>query len=527
MEVTLHSNEPLAALLVLQPGAAVWATVSVVRDPASPRHWTMPVSVNIGATVETDGWHCIQVKGVDQAGNVQTKGLHFFWELDRTAPDVWLSGFAQLPFITSSASMMFSAQWSEVTASVWWAVDNGGWNALLNTVSFTATVKGDGKHSLHLKVLDQVGNEFVNSSVWVWTLDTAPPVSKLTQMPDSPSSISTPTFEVSCLSVAPDGRSDCAVFNYTVQLASVKDCGVQRTHSGVVASFGGNSSVLELFGIRSGENTLVVTAVDEVGLRQLVPQTFTWTVQLASDEIMVTILSGPPSVYAYRDAVFHLYAHQNGTRVSSGNAKIEMKLNEGSWSEITLSCNLVDGMCNHTISAELGSHDIQIRAVDRASSIAGAPALWRWTVKECSDTEYAFVNVTDGGSLECVPCPLGGDCKAKNATAYTLVAKAGWWVPPQGPRLTLYRCPFPDSCAGNGARCNNTQGFKNSTVCGQCLSTHVRQGEACTFCPETGEVMCGALNFNLKPQFHPFLHLLSRAISASPSLSRCCRCWQC
>jgi hypothetical protein len=123
------------------------------------------------------------------------------------------------------------------------------------------------------------------------------------------------------------------------------------------------------------------------------------------------------------------------------------------------------------VAVALGAYEIQIRAVDKASFISGAPALWRWSVMECSETTYA--NVTNGGSLSCEACPIGGDCKAKNATVHSLVAEGGWWVPPEGTRLTLYRCPLPNSCAGNGAGCEEKQGFMNSTVCGQqgCYTT--------------------------------------------------------
>ena len=130
-------------------------------------------------TVDTDGWHCIQMKGVDQVGNVQTMGLRFFWELDTTAPDVWLSGIDQLPFCNCQCVHDVFRSVERGHALVWWAVDSVGWTQLVNTSSFTATVEGDGEHSLHLKVVDQVGNEFVNASVWVWMLDTAPPIAKL------------------------------------------------------------------------------------------------------------------------------------------------------------------------------------------------------------------------------------------------------------------------------------------------------------------------------------------------------------
>jgi hypothetical protein len=492
MTVTLNASEPVVGFLVLHSSSTTWAAVTNVDDVSSTHGLAEPTFViRVSTNVTTDGWHCIQVKGADRLDNVQMIALRFCWELDTTAPNVWLSGMEELPVATASTSVSFSAHWSESGTLVWWAVDSAGWNHLMDIHSFTASLDGDGEHALHLKALDNAGNNFVNGSVWVWFLDTTPPIAHLTRAPGSPSSISTPTFEMLCSSFAPSGNSDCAFFNYTVHLASLNGCGTQKTHSGTFSSNRSGPSVLQLSGIRSGENTLKVTAVDSVGLRQVVPETFSWTVRLTGDEVTVTIQNGPPPKFAYTFAVFHVYAHRNETRLPS--AVFEVKLDKGGWTLAPVLCNSSQGMCMYNTSAELGAHEIQIRAVDRVSSIAGPPALWRWTVEECSDVEYAFVNVTNGHSLVCEPCPPGGDCTAKNATVHSLVAKAGWWAPPPGPRLKLYRCPLPSSCAGNGLGCDESLGFSNSTVCGQCLATHVRQGDRCTSCPELGKVICSAV----------------------------------
>jgi hypothetical protein len=483
MTLLLEPNEPLAELLVLWPGANLWTraspgvtTTEIGSTSLRQRH----LVVSVVATVYSDGLHWVDVKGVDQVGNVQLHALRFYWERDTTAPTVWLTGTDRLPAATSTTSLRFSYECDDSTALVWWAVDGGsGWTQLVNTSSFTAAVEGEGQHFLLLKAVDGVGNERVNASAWVWTLDTVPPTAVITTVPDSPSAVSNPVFQLTCTSVAPGGAPDCASFAYTVALSPVTGCTDVVTHRGVV----GGDGVLQLTGVRSGQNTVKVTAVDAVGLRQEVVMSFGWSVKLATDVIAVRFLSGPPAIYSYRVATIAFYAHRNESVVS--NCKFEVKLDEASWEEGSFLCG--KAVCNYTFPVKLGVHEIQIRAVDRASSIAGPPALWRWSVEECREDQYA--NITGDGSLACEPCPTGGDCKAKGATAHSLVAKPGWWVPPQGPRLTLYRCPLPGSClGGNESVCAASLGFKNSTLCGQCLPHYVRRGEGCTRCPHISQV---------------------------------------
>jgi hypothetical protein len=152
---------------------------------------------------------------------------------------------------------------------------------------------------------------------------------------------------------------------------------------------------------------------------------------------------------------------------------------------------LCDGaLCNYTTQALAVSaqpHEIQIRTKDIVTGIGGPPALWRWAVAQCDDQQYA--NITEGGALSCSTCPTGGDCTESNATAHTLVAKPGWWAPPHGPRLTLYRCPFANSCTGGKETvCNESAGFSNSTVCGLCQDNFVSQGDTCAKCPPIEQV---------------------------------------
>jgi hypothetical protein len=139
-------------------------------------------------------------------------------------------------------------------------------------------------------------------------------------------------------------------------------CGTLETHSGQV----GPSAVIRVVGIRSGVNTLTVSASDGVGLKQVDGSVFSWSVQLASDVLDVAIVSGPPETTAWKVATFHLYAHQNGTR--SVESLFEVKLDDAPWSEGLVLCKVT--LCNYSTPVlPLTPHEVQIRAKDVVSPV--------------------------------------------------------------------------------------------------------------------------------------------------------------
>jgi hypothetical protein len=183
-------------------------------------------------------------------------------------------------------------------------------------------------------------------------------------------------------------------------------------------------------------------------LKQVFGSTFSWTDQLASDTLDVAIVSGALESTAWKVATFYLHAHKNGTR--SNSARIEVKLDNVPWSDGSVLCNKT--LCNYSTPAlPLTPHEVQIRAKDVVTGVVGAPALWRWTVAECTSTEYAHVDVL--GALNCAGCPVGGNCSVKGTTVDTIMAQPGWWAPPgndtaqrgSGGTVTFYRCELPRS----------------------------------------------------------------------------------
>ena len=131
-----------------------------------------------------------------------------------------------------------------------------------------------------------------------------------------------------------------------------------------------------------------------------------------------------------------------------------------------------------------------------AIKVPGDPSIWRWTVKECSESEYDVLNST--GAHSCVACPPGGECKTAS-TLDTVVALPGWWGAewPAGSPLTpsstraFYRCPLRSSpkrssCLGGNAssQCDVAHGFATaSRLCAHCIeSGWVRNGAGCSLC---------------------------------------------
>ena len=131
-----------------------------------------------------------------------------------------------------------------------------------------------------------------------------------------------------------------------------------------------------------------------------------------------------------------------------------------------------------------------------AIKVPGDPSIWRWTVKQCSESEYEVLNST--GAHSCVACPPGGDCSTAS-TLDTVVALPGWWgmAWPAGSPLTpsstrvFYRCPLRSSskrssCLGGNAssQCDVGNGFAaGSRLCAFCIgSGWVRDGAGCSQC---------------------------------------------
>jgi hypothetical protein len=287
-------------------------------------------------------------------------------------------------------------------------------------------------------------------------------------------------------------QPDCVSYEYTISLKSgaVSGCAATQTvtHAGMFQVTHGVVNVTQL---RSGENTLLLWALDAAGNRQAEPIKFTWKVLLAGSTFDLNITGGPPQrplLYGWSNATLQMQATSKG--VVQLGAGIEVQWGQQPWSSAGVLCDPLSGLCNFTLSSmALGEYLLQARAVDAESGLAGDPQSWSWQVAECSAQEYAQIGLL--GNLTCMACPPGGNCTVKGTTLATVKAQPDWWAPPlvTGRNRTFYPCPLPGSCLGGNTstQCNKASGFSNSTLCGQCTAGRVRFRDECVECPSAEE----------------------------------------
>ena len=166
--------------------------------------------------------------------------------------------------------------------------------------------------------------------------------------------------------------------------------------------------------------------------------------------------------------------------------------------------------CRYSVSLTLArgssyAYTLQVRT--RLFSSYGVVVTVPWTFVRCAATEFSSLSGND--SVECVPCPEGGDCSGDNVPVSMLVAdtglvdvnsstaaaaavvvapalvmaQAGYWMSPDADDLTFYKCPQPYAClAGNGdARSRCATGYEG-VLCSVCSPGYFNQYAYCVLC---------------------------------------------
>jgi hypothetical protein len=148
----------------------------------------------------------------------------------------------------------------------------------------------------------------------------------------------------------------------------------------------------------------------------------------------VTVVHNPPGAEERKTPVFYVAGHPNGALSAAMGAPSNVAV-------VTL-----DEM-------SVGRHSVSVFAVlgnDTQEASQTRPAAMEITIRDCSATEYESIN--SNGTLECQPCPQGGDCTHPRTSLLTMPAKAGWWSSGKlfstPPLRRFYRCPNPVACPG-------------------------------------------------------------------------------
>jgi hypothetical protein len=128
-----------------------------------------------------------------------------------------------------------------------------------------------------------------------------------------------------------------------------------------------------------------------------------------------------------------------------------------------------------------------------------------WEYIRCSAAYYTrFTQDGYADAVECVPCPKGGDCEPRNATAIVkladVVAQEDWWASESSSGRTFYECPIKGSCLSPHSAVNAT-------------SVDVAPRALCA--PGYAGVLCSACDKDYFPQYGRCAPCLSKASPVS------------
>ncbi|MFP2957252.1 Ig-like domain-containing protein [Myxococcus sp. 1LA] len=282
------------------------------------------------------GYHTLQVRAVDTAGNVDPTPAVYAWTIDTAAPDTTLSGGPTGTTADTHATFSFTAD--ETPATFECSLDGAPFAACTSPVSLTGLA--DGEHTFAVRAVDESGNVDPTPATWTWTVDTTAPDTSFASTPALMSNSATAAFDFS---------SNESPVTYECSLDS--------------APFAACNDPATFMGLQDGEHTLAVRARDAVGNVDPTPATYTWTVDTSAPE--TTIVSGPSGLTNSDNASFTFSASEAGVTY-------ECSLNGATYAPCANPAAF-DGLPD-------GSHTLTVRAVDAAGNVDPTPATRTWTV---------------------------------------------------------------------------------------------------------------------------------------------------
>ncbi len=302
------------------------------------------------------GSHTFAVRATDTAGNTDATPAEHAWTVlaDTTAPDTAVTAG---PSGTNTAlDVAFAFTGSDDTTpaadlTFECSFDGGPFEACSPPEQIQGLALGD--HTFAVRAVDEAGNADATPAERTWTtVDVTPPETSIDTGPASPTEATTATFTVS------SGEAG-VTFECSLDGAGFTPC----------------PSPAEVTGLSPGDHTFRVRARDASGNTDASPDLHEWTV-VAPAPPDTAVGSGPPATTTSTEALFTFSSDQPG---------------------VTFECALDSGPfagCEtpHEVSGlAVGSHELQVRAVDPADKVDPTPVVYAWTVEAPTPPETSIV----------------------------------------------------------------------------------------------------------------------------------------
>jgi hypothetical protein len=282
------------------------------------------------------GSHTYAIRAIDAAGNIDASPATRTWTVDATAPNTTISSGPQ--GVTSATSASFEFASTEAGSTFQCKLDTGAFAACASPKALTALASGARTEAI--RAIDKVGNIDTSPATRTWTVDTTAPDTTIVsgpvgQTPAGPVDI---TFEAS-------------------EAGATFECRVDGS------SFASCSAPLSIPDAIPGPHAVEVRATDTAGNVDPTPALRSWTTMDADPTAPdTTILSAPNARIAGPVDVTFQSSKAFGT--------FECKIDTGAFARCSSPL--------HIESPALGTHTVDVRAVDANGTPDPTPATTTW-----------------------------------------------------------------------------------------------------------------------------------------------------
>jgi Bacterial Ig domain len=316
------------------------ATFQCRLDSNSESDWEECSSPQLYADL-ADGFHNIEVRAVDAAGNKDATPATQAWQIDSTAPQTSIDSGPANATASTAAHFEFSgtdniAAANDLTFEC--KLDGGDWGACASPEDLSDLEEGG--HVLRVRATDPFGNTDPTPASRGWTVDTTGPAASIDSGPQDPTSSTSSTLEFSA--------DEAATF----------EC---RLDSDQEADFAACDSPQTYASLAQGPHNLDVRATDALGNVGAVA-TQSWTVDTTAPDVQID--DGPSATTSSSSASFSFSSTDAG-------ADFQCRLDGGAW-QACISPRVYGGLDD-------GAHSFDVRARDAAGNTSAA-AHADWTI---------------------------------------------------------------------------------------------------------------------------------------------------
>jgi uncharacterized protein YhfF len=282
------------------------------------------------------GAHGFQVKARDAAGNIDPTPASYSWTIDLAAPDTVVSSGPASPTNQTSATFTFTA--TEAGSTFGCSLDGGAFTACTTPKTYAGLAAG--AHTFEVRATDAAGNTDQTPASHGWTIDTAAPDTAISSGPASPTNQTGATFVFTATETG-------STFECRLDGASFASCTTPKTYAGLTA----------------GAHSFDVRAVDPAGNADPTPASYSWTIDVAAPDTVIS--SGPASPTNQTSATFAFTATEAGST-------FECRLDGGAFTACTTPKTYA--------GLAAGAHTFEVRATDPAGNTDQTPASDGWTI---------------------------------------------------------------------------------------------------------------------------------------------------